>query len=246
MDDQLIFDALQAMYGSECSDAELLALQHEAKNSGLDPLLGELIPLHDPETGLFYLYATSKSVIAQLQKHCADRGATCWFDHRIIVDDAERAELRLDDADAACEVRLSDTLAQVEYRQTFKELRDAGYPYDDLVAAIGHCPRPTVTVAVGRYLSSEAYDPKFRMSPMDYAIKRGMRRAAEMRMPTTAAARVSAQLVSKADVDALPAPSIDWSGIADVVPESATQMTPQERHAKNQHALGRNDDEGLF
>ena len=229
---------LRTMYGVEFSDDELNALIQGGMDSDLSPILGEIKPMHDPETGQFYLYSQSKSVVADLQRYFTERGATGWFDQRPIHDPDEREAQRLADGDIAYEIRLSDTLGQVEYRKNFKDLASAGYPVDQLIEALGPAPRPTVTIAVGRFLASESLDMRYRMTPADYAVKRGMRRAAELRMPTTGAARVSANLKRLSEIDAIPAPAnLEWAGVA--IGESLD-------HEQRATLLGRNDDQGLI
>jgi hypothetical protein len=230
-DETKMLDMLRAMYGGEYTGDELHVLLVAGQNSGLDPLFREIIPMRDPDTGLFYPYAASKSIVSQLEETIHQRGATCWFDMRYIVDPHERFALQLDPADTAVEVRLSDTLAQMEYRKLLADLRELGYPFEDCIRDIGPCPRPTVTVAVGRFLATEALEPKFRMTAADYAIKRGMRRAAELRMPMTGAARIGADLKPLSEIDALPAP--------ERVPAAHT-------HEERARMLGRTDDDSLI
>ena len=230
-DETKMIDMLRAMYGGEYTDDELHVLLVAGQNSGLDPLFREIVPMRDLDTGLFYPYAASKSIVSQLEETIHQRGATCWFDTRYIVDPHERFALQLDPADTAIEVRLSDTLAQMEYRKLLADLRGLGYPFDDCIRDIGPCPRPTVTVAVGRFLGSEPLEPRFRMSAVDYATKRGMRRAAEMRLPMTGAARVGADLKPLSEIDAMPVPE---------------HVKAEHTHDERARMLGRTDDDSLI
>lgn len=230
-DEAKLLDMLRAMYGGEYTDDELHVLIVAGRNSDLDPLAREIVPMRDEETGLFYPYATSKSVISQLEQTIHQRGGACWFDMHYIIDPEERQALQLSPADTAVEVRLSDTLAQIEYRKLLTDLRSAGYPFDDCIRDIGPCPRPTVTVAVGRFLGSEPLDTRFRMSAVDYATKRAMRRAAELRLPMTGAARVSANLKPLSEIDAMPVPE---------------HVKAEHTHAECARMLGRVDDDSLI
>jgi hypothetical protein len=243
MDD--IITMLKLMYAG-FTDAELNTLVVAGQNADLDPLLREIMPMRDEDTGLFYPYAVSKSIVAEVQRYFTDRGATSWFDQRPITRPDEREALHIEPGEVVYEVRLSDTLAQVEYRNNFKQLADAGYPVDQLIEALGPCPRPTVTISTGRVLASEQFETRFRMSRADYAVKRGMRKVAELRMPTTGAARVGANLkrLSEIDMPAVPDDPLSFAGIA---AESDPIPAPQPVHYENcARRLGRDDSDGLI
>lgn len=194
---------LQILY-PDFSEEELRLFDDACRRSGLNPFLHEIRLMRD-EDGRPSVYLSTRSVVADLQDYCASRGATCWFRERRIVDEAERRQLGLAEGDIAFQVELRDTLGQADYARLYRELREAGYPHEEIVADIGRAPAANLTTALGIVRKWEVFDARFHMTRDDYAIKRGRRAAAEARLPMTAMQRVSLRR-QLAEMDALPAP----------------------------------------
>jgi hypothetical protein len=204
--------------GKKLSENECRALAQLAIAHGLDPFNGEIwmIPGTGPMIGIKGLRKKAREQISN------GHAGNFWCNFRAIQEKSERDTLLIPAGALAFECHLFDTETVNTYVSTIKQLKDAGMPWDSIVAVVGSQP---YTSGYGYYKSGESS----KMSPVQAAMKRSEADAIKRRFDVPWDLAVEGP-EGVPDMDTIP---VEWREAVE-----PAKTTPEQRAADNTAIFG--------